>query len=603
MAEQACYFSAPDQALSGPIFGVWHRGAQGAQLGVVLCSAFGCEELSSHASLRELAKQLAQDGYPVLCFDYPGTGDSSDPLEPGKPLEVSAANWLPAWLQSVHLAIDELKRLSGVQQVVLAGLRIGATLALQTSSARADVLGVACVAPVVSGRQYIRELRALQLASVGAGEQVAATQAKAWFESGGFAMPGATSDALRELDLRQMRHAPAPHLLVLERDDMPSQSAWLADLAALDVNLAHQRLPGYPQLMLDPHRVEWPTAMWRAIRAWVQDLPTEPMAAMALHQTGTKLCTEAVLDEGTVGLTEYALTLNVMGCQIAAIVSRPLAQPAGADVSGHGMLIFNAGATRRTGPGRVYVQLARNWAKAGHVVWRIDMPGLGDSEPLPGEPANVVYAPNALHVVKLIMEEMRRLESVRQLHLTGLCAGAYHALKAVTHGGLANSAIIINPLTYFWHEGLSLDAPLPAPKVIRSVERYKAGLFRFEKWRKLVKGQIHVGGVLAVLSKWAGTTMKNLGREMARFLRIPMQRDLARELQAAVNQGTRLHFVFAQDEPGYPMLLSEGGRKVKALLARQDIYIHQIDQSDHVFARLGARTELLALLQDLPMFR
>ena len=60
-----------------------HRGRPQARVGIVLCNPFGYEAVCAHRTLRYAATVLGANGYPTLRFDYPGTGDSSDPRVPG----------------------------------------------------------------------------------------------------------------------------------------------------------------------------------------------------------------------------------------------------------------------------------------------------------------------------------------------------------------------------------------------------------------------------------------------------------------------------------------------------------------------------------------
>src|SRR5579862_9011930 len=72
---------APSDAFPEPMIfagclGWYHPGS--AQLGVVLCSPHGYEELCVHRHWREFAQKLSEHDLPTLRFDYSGTGDSAD---------------------------------------------------------------------------------------------------------------------------------------------------------------------------------------------------------------------------------------------------------------------------------------------------------------------------------------------------------------------------------------------------------------------------------------------------------------------------------------------------------------------------------------------
>jgi len=85
-------------------------------LGVVLCPPFGYQNLCTYRPLRTLARRLAEEGWPVLRFDWPGNGDSADP-RPDEGIETVAT-----WTYVIREATANLRSSTGVDDVVLAGL-------------------------------------------------------------------------------------------------------------------------------------------------------------------------------------------------------------------------------------------------------------------------------------------------------------------------------------------------------------------------------------------------------------------------------------------------------------------------------------------------
>lgn len=144
------YFGASKRSL----FGIYEqpRARASRTTGVVICPPFGHEYARSHRVLRQLALMLAEHGCHVLRFDWFATGDSS-----GDPLSAD----LRGWIGDVTTAIEELKDMTGVPRVSLVGARLGASLALAATAKRRDVEGVVLWDPVVSGREYLAELRDL----------------------------------------------------------------------------------------------------------------------------------------------------------------------------------------------------------------------------------------------------------------------------------------------------------------------------------------------------------------------------------------------------------------------------------------------------------
>lgn len=117
---------------------------------VLLCNPFGEEAARAHRTYRILASQLERSGYPVLRFDYYGTGDSM-----GNSTEVSIAGWI----DDIALAANELTTTTGARKVVAIGLRLGATLAtLATTRVGLRLRHLVLWDPVVNGAEYLHEL-------------------------------------------------------------------------------------------------------------------------------------------------------------------------------------------------------------------------------------------------------------------------------------------------------------------------------------------------------------------------------------------------------------------------------------------------------------
>ena len=180
-AELFGWFHQPDGAARGPV--------------IVICPPLGYTMIMAHRGLRHLAEAAARAGMPALRFDYHGTGDSSgSDYMPGR---------VDAWIASVDHAIEEARRLTGVSEVVLVGIRVGCLLAAYAASRRADVVGLIAWAPVTSGRTQVRELQAVEQLMSGY-EPAAGEVPEGAVMAAGFMFSRETIESLRELDVRRL---------------------------------------------------------------------------------------------------------------------------------------------------------------------------------------------------------------------------------------------------------------------------------------------------------------------------------------------------------------------------------------------------------------
>lgn len=148
MTEEPIFFTAGDGC---PLFGVFHRPATGdpARPAFVFCHPLGEEKLWAHRVFVAYARQLAAAGYPVLRFDLRGNGDSGGQFQD---LSIDVA------CSDIECAIGEARRLGGVEDVSLLGLRFGATLACLTAERVASLRHLILWAPVTHGERYMQEL-------------------------------------------------------------------------------------------------------------------------------------------------------------------------------------------------------------------------------------------------------------------------------------------------------------------------------------------------------------------------------------------------------------------------------------------------------------
>jgi uncharacterized protein len=146
---QPIYFG-PDRR----VFGIYHPAQQrlAKASAIVLCQPFGHEYVRTHRAFRNLAQQLSRAGFPVLRFDYSGSGDSAGD---------GADRRLDHWIDDLSAAIDEVKRRSGVSLVSLAGLRFGAAVGAMTAARRRDIRAVVLWDPVVRGAEYLEQITQL----------------------------------------------------------------------------------------------------------------------------------------------------------------------------------------------------------------------------------------------------------------------------------------------------------------------------------------------------------------------------------------------------------------------------------------------------------
>lgn len=190
---QALYFGQSEQQL----FGVYYEPdnhTRNSTTSVLLCSPIGHEYISTHWAMRRVSASLTAAGFHVFKFDYFGTGDSAGDFG-----ECGTARWV----SDIQMAATELLDISGNQNVLLLGLRFGATLAamaVQNVNPKALVLWD----PVTDGGGYIQELREIhrvQAASYSVWQDNLGYKTEEYTELMGFPFSPALLDSLSNVRL------------------------------------------------------------------------------------------------------------------------------------------------------------------------------------------------------------------------------------------------------------------------------------------------------------------------------------------------------------------------------------------------------------------
>jgi pimeloyl-ACP methyl ester carboxylesterase len=479
------YFPSGAHAL----FGWLHRphAVPMGDLGLVICKPFGYEAICSHRSLRAFADEAVSVGVPTLRFDYLGTGNSEE-IDP-------SANQLEVWSRDVVAAAEELRRRTGVARVGLLGFRLGALIAALAAAQGGTAAALIAVAPITSGRRYLREMRTIQLASA------ADTPAPAdgSFEVSGFSLSAATMGALSLVELAQLALPSVQEVLIVDRKELPGAKAWADALTQSGVKTQYQPHPGFVRMMMTaPHFSVIPQGMIAATRDWLRCLtPSSPQPsnepeherAPQLREyrdsigesKGDSTVLRLPYEPGAPGttLTETAMLLSTEPRMFAIVT-----EPRDDEPRRRGVILLNAGATHHVGPNRMYVTLARRWARRGYLVVRMDLAGLGDSDTRRDRPDGEVYPPAALDDIRVAVDFMRERYGITNITIGGLCSGAYHSLQAAAAGLPVRRVLMVNPLNFHWREGMTLQ-DLTWLGFVHNPRTYLEQVIGSKFWKKL----------------------------------------------------------------------------------------------------------------------
>ncbi len=560
------YFGAP----GAEAFGWLHRpsAAPARHLGLVICSPIGPGDHAAHRGLRQLAIEAADLAMPTLRFDFPAHGDSAG--------EASECDHPTAWARAVHQAVDTLRALTGVAQVCVVAPRLAALPAAQAASERDDVSAFIALAPVLRGRNFLRESM-LRSAGGPVGAQVD-------LEVAGHVFTARARAELAECDLLGLARPPAPHVLVVDTDGLRASDRWLAHLAGQNTRCDARIEPALIDLIEGEVDADVPRELISQLAAWAAS-GAEPAAA----STSGALTPSEVLGSPALqvdGVRETPLRFRLGETRLFGVLSEPAAGGARRAV-----LLLNTGPARRIGPSRMHVVWARRWAREGVAVMRIDLPGLGDSEACADECEGEAYAISSAPAIAQALAELRARCGAVDCQIIGICSGAFHAYRAAVAGLPVRSLVLINQAAYRWGARSRLDRPSMAWRLawvlkqrdsagaVTTAKAAVATLHRF-KWRA-----IH-----ALLVARAGL------RAIAGALGWRLRNDTGTELMALARRRVAVHVICADQDRGAALLNLEAPHAVKALLRSGDLSLETVTEADHLFTSRQSRERLLVAL-------
>jgi glycosyltransferase involved in cell wall biosynthesis/pimeloyl-ACP methyl ester carboxylesterase len=545
----------------GQTFG-WLHHANGDR-GVVMCAAMGYEALCAHQSWRVLADNLAAAGLPTLRFDYPGAGDSLDDANDPMPYD--------SWRRSIREATAWMRETLGVQEIVLIGFRIGATLAAEAGESSHLVQ----LAPVVKGSAYLRELRILSrmLAERESGpRERGASEGEINLE--GFTTNASLLRAIKKIDLTKLFIRPARRVLIMTEGSARHVDDYAARLVELGATVETMTLDNYEALA--PARAPRPPPMsdFERIVAWARS-GARPMPAASPAP--------GVLRGGF--FTERAVRFGEDGA-LAGVLCAPSGENAKSLV-----LFLNTGANYHIGSGRSFVDCARSLASKGVTTLRMDSLGIGDSDPVDQGARSVLYR-EARHADVFRALDWACENGFSDFYLAGVCSGATQAflsavkdsrIKGVVLGNIQVFTNLRDEAAIEAHLGLALGA----------TSTYVAKAMSLRTWGRVLTSEVAFSKLLAIV---AGVLRRNGAAYWTKMMTkfgvgsiSARGREAYAHFETLSARGARVIMFHGDADAGLEELAICFGPSARRLRALPGVRLTTIPGLDHAFSSTRAR--------------
>jgi len=560
-----------------PVFATLHPAPAGPvhDTAVLLCPPFGWDEVCSYRSFRAWAEDLAASGYPALRISYPSTGDSGG--------EVTDPGRLAAWVGAVECAAGRLREASGARRLAAVGMGLGGLLAYLAAAGGAPLDDLVLWGTPARGRSIVRQLRAfakLEVAMFFEGLPEPGSAPPGELEAGGFRLSAETVSELSAVELCQLP-LPEPsrcRILLLERDGIAPDLELIAQLEHSGASVTSGPGRGYGAMTSHPQTARPARAVFEAVRTWLEGAPGAqgPVPTTGLDNgsplpslLGSPALTKAEIATPHGSVRETPITIPGPGGELSAILVEPSHEPP----AGLAVVLLNAGAVRRIGPNRMWVEAARRWASRGVPVLRLDVAGIGDSngDAHGYEDDEGLYVPDLVPQVLAALDQLERSGVADRFVLGGLCAGAYWAFHAALEDDRVTGTLMINPRVLVWDSGLG------AARDLRALVDQPFSLARL---RRAATPQR-----LRAVLRWLLASPRRMLRRLGPAGRIQPRTDAV--LERFISSGKRGLLLFSEREPLEAELLASG--HIDRLRAYPEATIERIAVRDHTLRPIWAQ--------------
>ena len=507
MRSQPIWFGEKDR----PAFGWVHLPTGGEALGgVLVCPPLGRDYLQSHYALRLLAEALAHAGFSVLRFDYDGTGNSAgDNRDP---------NRVKSWLGTVRCAVQVLRDMGNVD-ISCVGMRMGSLLATTVSASGTALDQLVLWDPCVSGRTFLREERALGSVLAG-GIKVTSLLPNGSVETPGIVYDAATVSGLHTLDMAELPRPFARRVLTLIRSDRFEPSIF-GEASIGGECIERGEAIGQSELIDRGSPFQEPPvqAVKRIVTWMTAGARGRPRPVRAESSSDT-----AVVRQGGLVPSVRETLLQIPPAGLFGVLS----ESTDSTSAGPTVICLSVANQPGFGPNRLWVELARQWARNGVRTLRLDLSGLGDSpHRSPGNEQWTPHKPEAFDDVREAAQ-WASPEDPGNVILVGLCSSGYQAIDSA-FDLRPRVVVAINPSVTFMPpekgQGMSLDprrrialAKDAVPDTFRESGRLSWLRHRYPKLAWRVR-------LLAAPSRRSGAWLSDLSRHGTQMLIICGERE------------------------------------------------------------------------------
>ena len=550
---------------------------------VLICPPWGWDDITSYRARRAWAEHLAGPAVRRCASTSraPATAAARPPTTGG------SRRGRPRSLARRHGSADA----TGAGRVAAIGIGLGGLVALDSVAGGADIDDLVLWATPGSGRAFVRAERAfanLQTSRYSlAGDPEPTLLPDGWMEVNGFVLSADTVGALEAMTLDASSLGRLGRVLLLDHDGIPANAGLRGQLEGAGIEVTGSAGPGWGAMTFHPEQFDPPLVVFATVDTWLAAAPVALRPVPATPVSPVIARDETFFEVDGVRVREAPFTVAHEVGTLFGVLAEPVDGPRPPLTA----IFLNAGAVRRIGPNRLWVEAARQAAAAGLPTLRVDLEGIGDSDGDAGRYRDVAqfYRDQLDEYIVAFLDALEERGYGDRFVLAGLCAGGFWAFNGADRDERAVAALMVNPGALEWHPELVKDRN--AAKLNR--------LRRVAWWRRILRGQVKRKNVVAVARATAskgGHAAASLPARLVARRRGPASAGVSVEriLDRLRDRDVRVVMAFSDEEPVRAELERDG------VLARLDRWpnmaVEALPARDHTLRPIVAQLGVHALL-------
>jgi pimeloyl-ACP methyl ester carboxylesterase len=249
-----------------------------------------------------------------------------------------------------------------------------------------------------------------------------------------------------------------------------------------------------------------------------------------------------------------------------------VSEPNNIDESRPAVLILNSGLIHRVGPSRMSVSLARSLAEQGFLVFRFDLPNIGDSLTYK-TPLN--YKERTVSEISIAMDTITKRYKIANFASLGLCTGAMNSHIIAVADERVKAAVMLDAYSY------------PTLKFL--YKRYSG------KWLKVCQPKT----IMRIFSKlFAGKPHDDASKDEGEvyYWDMPPKKEIRKDLQLLVSRKVDLLYIYTGGLQCFYNYEEQFKDSFKSVDFNGCLDVYFLNKMDHTFMLQRDRNRMLSQL-------